>query len=113
IVYLSSDGVQIYFNQSGNAFAPRKTLNVAPPIDSVANIDVFDLLGNGTACLVWSSSLPGNARQACRYLDMMATGKPHLLVSQRNNLGAETRIQYSPSTKFSVADKLAGTPWTT
>ena len=30
-----------------------------------------------------------------------------------NNLGAETRICYAPSTKFYVADKLAGTPWIT
>src|SRR5204863_7834741 len=35
------------------------------------------------------------------------------LVHTINNLGAETYIQYAPSTKFYVADKLAGTPWVT
>ena len=39
--------------------------------------------------------------------------KPHLLVRVTNNLGAETVVRYAPSTKFYVADKLAGTPWVT
>ena len=41
-----------------------------------------------------------------RYIDLMGGQKPHLLVSVTNNLGAETVIQYAPSTKFYVADKL-------
>ena len=73
----------------------------------------MDLLGNGTACLVWSSPLPGNARRPMRYIDLMGGQKPHLLVRATNNLGAETLVQYAPSTKFYVADKLAGTPWVT
>src|SRR4029078_10679307 len=39
--------------------------------------------------------------------------KPHLLVRSVNNLGAETEVQYAPSTKFYLADKLAGKPWAT
>lgn len=39
--------------------------------------------------------------------------KPHLLVSVKNNLGAETRIRYAPSTKFYLQDKYAGKPWVT
>ena len=30
-----------------------------------------------------------------------------------NNLGAETHVRYAPSTKFYLADKLAGKPWIT
>jgi hypothetical protein len=48
-----------------------------------------------------------------RYIDLMGGLKPHLLVKVTNNLGAETLIQYAPSTRFYVADKLAGTPWVT
>src|SRR5262249_54569034 len=39
--------------------------------------------------------------------------KPHLLVKSVNNLGAETRLRYAPSTKFYLLDKLAGRPWIT
>ena len=39
--------------------------------------------------------------------------KPHLLVSIKNNLGAETKVQYAPSTKFYLEDKEKGQPWVT
>ena len=42
----------------------------------------LDLLGNGTACLVWSSPLPGDARAPLRYVDLMGGQKPHLLVAR-------------------------------
>ena len=84
-----------------------------PPVDSVSSATALDLLGNGTACLVWSSPLPGNARRPMRYIDLMGGQKPHLLVGVTNNLGAETRVAIRASTKFYVADKLAGTPWVT
>jgi hypothetical protein len=72
-----------------------------------------DLLGNGTACLVWSSPLPGEGRRPLRFIDLMGGQKPHLLVKIVNNLGAETRVKYISSTHFYLQDKAAGTPWVT
>ena len=70
-----------------------------------------DLLGNGTACLVWSSPLPGDARRPMRYVDLMGGQKPHLLVSVENNLGAETRVRVRARRRASTCeDKLAGGP---
>ena len=43
----------------------------------------------------------------------MGGQKPHLLTGARNNLGAETRVTYAPSTRFYVADETAGRPWVT
>lgn len=113
ILYLGHDGVHLYFNQSGNRWSPPRTLSRFPAIDSIVSVTVVDLLGNGTACLVWSSPLPGDAGRQMRYVDLMGGQKPHLLVKSVNNLGAETVVQYAPSTKFYVADKLAGQPWIT
>lgn len=113
IIYLHRDGVRLYFNQSGNCFSRPQHLNSFPRINDLAAIIPLDLLGNGTACLVWSSALPGDARQPLRYVSLMGTQKPHLLVSVKNNLGAETQVQYAPSTKFYLRDKYAGTPWLT
>ena len=79
----------------------------------VAQVMVADLLGQGTACLVWSSPLPGDSRAAGALLDLMAEGKPYLLTEVINNLGAETRISYAPSTRFYLADQAAGRPWVT
>src|SRR5262249_4762462 len=105
--------VLLCFNQSGNGWGAAKILTHYPPVDSLSSADALDLLGNGTACLVWSSRLPGNANRPMRYIDLMGGQKPHLLVRTNNNLGAETVVQYAPSTKFYVADKLAGMPWVT
>jgi RHS repeat-associated protein len=113
IIYFASGSVQLYFNQSGNGWASARVLGHFPPVDGVSSATALDLLGNGTACLVWSSPLAGNARRPMRYIDLMGGQKPHLLVHATNNLGAETVVQYAPSTKFYVADELAGTPWLT
>jgi RHS repeat-associated protein len=112
IIYFASD-VQLYFNQSGNTWGAQRSLRHLPLVESLSSATALDLLGSGTACLVWSSPLTGNVRRPMRYIDLMSAGKPHLLIRTANNLGAETRIQYAPSTKFYVADKLAGTPWIT
>jgi RHS repeat-associated protein len=113
IIYLASDGVRLHFNQAGNALSNPETLPSFPPIDNLATVQAMDLLGNGTACLVWTSSLPNNAGRTMRYVDLMGGQKPHLLVTCINNLGAETHVRYAPSTKFYLLDREAGTPWMT
>ncbi len=113
LLYIGGDGVQVCFNQSGNAFSRPNKIAVFPTADQLSNVQVADLLGTGTACLVWSSPLPWSAGNALRYVDLMGGRKPHLLTLVRNNMGAETRIAYAPSTQFYVADKIAGTPWVT
>lgn len=113
IVYLGANGVRLYFNQSGNSWSAPRDLPRFPLPGPLDDVTVIDLLGNGTACLVWSSSLPGEARSPLRYVDLMGGTKPHLLTSLRNNLGAETRVRYAPSTRFYLADRAAGTPWIT
>ena len=112
VVYVGDDGVRVWFNQSGNAFAAPYVLAVFPSDDALSTVQVVDLLGSGTACLVWSSPWPALGAPL-RYVDLMAGGKPHLLTRVRNNLGAETRISYAPSTQFYLADREAGTPWLT
>jgi RHS repeat-associated protein len=113
IIYVARDGVRLYFNQSGNRWSEPRILSVFPHVDDLANVQALDLLGNGTACLVWTSALPGDARHAMRYVDLMGGEKPHLLIGSRNSLGAETRVFYAPSTKFYLTDRAAGEPWLT
>jgi RHS repeat-associated protein len=111
IIYLGRDGVRVYANQSGNSLAPAVTLASLPPVHSLASLSVVDLLGQGTACLVWSSPLSGERPLA--YVDLMGGKKPHVLNRIVNNLGAETRIAYASSIRFSLQDKAQGKPWLT
>jgi RHS repeat-associated protein len=114
LVYLHRSGVRLYANRSGNSLAPARELPVRfPRIDSAIQVSAIDLLGTGTICLVWSSPLPGDQRTPLRYVDLLSDGKPHLLVGVRNNLGAQTTVTYAPSTRFYVADRASGRPWTT
>ncbi|MFM7549694.1 MAG: toxin TcdB middle/N-terminal domain-containing protein, partial [Cyanobacteriota bacterium] len=113
LIYLHGEGGRLTFNQSGNSWSPVATLPAFAPIHNGAQVTTLDLLGNGTACLLWSSPLPGDGGRQMRYLPLMAEGKPHLLIHSRNNLGAETTIRYAPSSLFALEDALAGRPWIT
>jgi len=113
IIYLTKDEICLYFNQSGNGWSAPQRLTHYPQVDNLSSVTTVDLLGNGTACLVWSSPLSGNARQPMRYIDLMGGQKPHLLVYTNNNMGAETTVQYVASTKFYLQDRLEGHPWVT
>lgn len=113
LIYLHAEGVRLYFNQAGNGWSEAVPLKVFPQVHNMAQVATVDLLGNGTACLVWSSPLAGDSGRQMRYVKLMAGGKPHLLTSTRNNLGAATEIHYATSTRFYLDDALAGRPWIT
>jgi YD repeat-containing protein len=113
VIYLGHDRISLYFNQSGNRWSQPHALNAFPHVDVLTDLTVADLLGNGTACLVWSSPLAKDSRQPMRYIDLMGGQKPHLMVRMQNNLGAETQVQYAASTRFYLQDRAAGTPWIT
>ncbi|MDR4496749.1 MAG: hypothetical protein MRK02_02305 [Candidatus Scalindua sp.] len=113
IIYLGRGEINLWANQAGNSWSSPQRLTRFPAVDNISSVTVVDLTGNGTACLVWSSPLPGDAYQPMRYIDLMGGKKPHLLISVKNNMGAETTLHYAPSTKFYLEDKAAGTPWIT
>lgn len=113
VLYLGEERIWACFNQSGNSWAAPVTVGVMPSADSLSAVQLTDLLGNGTACLVWSCPLPAAAASPLRYIDLMGGQKPHLLTRIVNNLGAETRLTYAPSTRFYLADKFSGHPWVT
>jgi RHS repeat-associated protein len=113
IAYVGADGVRIYLNQAGNGWSDPIPVPQFPEVDRESTVEVVDLLGSGTACLVWSSPEPSQASRAMRYVDLMGGQKPHLLTGYGNGMGREVSISYRPSTHFYVADREAGTPWRT
>lgn len=113
LVYCGNDGARAYFNLAGNALSPPLRIRSLPPLDDLSRLEVVDLLGHGTACLVWSSAAPARAERPVVYVDLLPEGKPHLLATVANNLGGERRITYAPSTRFYLDDQAAGRPWLT
>lgn len=113
IIYLGQNSFTIWLNLNGNSFAAPVSIGTFPGINNLTEASVFDLLGTGLGCLVWNSSLPKDAGAPLRYIDLMNSTKPHIMVGYSNNLGKEVDLEYTPSTQFYVADQLAGTPWVT
>jgi len=113
IIYLGQKKFKAFINLSGNAWSDAHEINPFFPTDSNSQISVIDLLGTGTSCLVWSSDLPAYRRAPMRYIDLMDSKKPHVLIHYKNNFGKETSIEYKSSTYYYLKDKLAGTPWIT
>jgi hypothetical protein len=99
IIYLYGNVAHVYFNRSGNSWSAKRVVPF-PGVYDRTSVAVVDLLGKGTACLVWSSPYPQHMQRPLRYVDLMGGVKPHLLVKVINNLGAETHIKYAASTKF-------------
>ncbi|MET3108355.1 RHS repeat-associated protein [Oxalobacteraceae bacterium GrIS 2.11] len=113
LIYLGHDGARVFLNYAGNSFSSGRHIANFPPVDNLTTVDVADLLGRGTACLIWSSPLPRDAGRQLRYIDLMCGKKPYLLSGMTNNMGALTQIDYATSTEFYLADQAAGTPWVT
>jgi RHS repeat-associated protein len=113
ILYLGHSRLKVFLNEAGNGWSSVRRIDSFPQADNLTAVDVMDFLGRGTACLVWSSPLPGDQSRQLRYIDLMCGQKPHLLDRVVNHAGAETRIEYASSTEFYLADQAAGTPWVT
>lgn len=112
VVYLGGDKVTWWANQSGNTLSAETELLNVPDIDNAVSVNVLDILGRGTGCLVWSSPLAGNQGMQVRYIDLMGQ-KPYLLIAMNNNMGGEHRFRYTSSTESYLRDRRAGTPWVT
>jgi RHS repeat-associated protein len=114
IIYFGKTKVTIWLNMQGNRFAEHpKQIDHFPGVDNLTEITIADLLGTGTACLVWNSILPGDTQSPLRYIDIMNSRKPHIMTGYKNNMGKEVEFSYTPSTKYYIDDRLAGTPWIT
>ena len=114
IIYLGKNKFTCWKNLSGNRFSSAPfEITAFPEVHSTAKVTATDLLGNGLACIVWSSSLLKDTNSPLKYIDLMNSKKPHIMVSYKNNLGKEVSLEYTASTKYYIDDKLAGKPWIT
>jgi RHS repeat-associated protein len=113
LVYVGSGSVQMWRNAAGNRWLGPTALDSFPDTDDLSSVELVDLLGSGTPCLVWASPLPADGRRRIRYAPLMGGGKPHLLRETANNRGRRTTLHTVPSTRLSIQDRLAGRPWAT
>ena len=113
ILYVSGNDTRFFLNQAGNGWTDGRCISSFPSAHNGSNVQVVDLLGKGTACLVWSSTLPEDSGRQLRYVDLMQAGKPYMLTRARNNVGSETQYSYVSSNHFYLEDRAMGKPWIT
>lgn len=113
LIYVGKNQFKAYLNLSGNAWGKAEEIEPFFPTEQPNRVAVTDLLGNGTACIVWSSELPAYREAPMRYMDLMGGKKPHIMTRHHNGMGKTTAVEYKSSTWFYLKDKLAGTPWVT
>ncbi|MCC6559709.1 MAG: VCBS repeat-containing protein, partial [Polyangiaceae bacterium] len=89
IIYLRAEGPRLHANLAGNTWAEPVILPRLPEGIDLGTVSVLDLLGTGTACLVWAHPRPGGRAQM-RYIDLLGSVKPHLLTKVENHLGLTT-----------------------
>ena len=113
VVYLHAGGCTAYLNQSGNRLDAGHRL--AAPYSGGDHIEVgiVDLLGTGTACVVWSSARAADADAPMRYVDPTAGRKPHLLRRWSTSMGKEVELTHSSSTWHYLEAEREGRPWRT
>ena len=112
IIYFGASATTYYKNQSGNGWSNKIEIDNFPLFDSMSQVHVTDLFGNGTSCLVWSSPLPAQEHNF-KFIELTSGIKPYMLTSFENNMGRKVNLSYAPSTKFYLQDKAKGKPWIT
>lgn len=111
LLYIGRGEVRYWINASGNRYVEGGQLTGLPYLDNLASVQILDFLGDGTPCLVWSSSLNGSSNAPVQYLQLTNGIKPRLLLSIDNSMGQETRLTYSLSSRHYLRDRRAGREW--
>lgn len=114
LVYVDGCAVYFWFNQCGNRWGDKQTIVGTPTALTADDVRFADVFGTGTTSLVWSYNSTRFEDRNYKVLDFCGGRKPHLLVEMDNHMGAITRVQYAPSTKFFLEDeKDTKTRWIT
>ena len=113
LIYLGHGGFLAWINLAGNAWSDAQSIDPFPGREIPNRVSALDILGNGTASLVWSSELPANSSAPLRYVDLMGGKKPYVVNGYKNNFGAQVTLEYTSSAHFALLDRKEGRPWVT
>lgn len=112
VIYVDSDAIYVWVNQCGTAMAMAQIIRY-PPVASAETVRTVDMLGTGTAGLLFGLSYRAGHREPYRFIDFTTGTKPYLLSRVDNGVGGVTEINYGSSTAHRQRDEDAGRDWHT
>jgi RHS repeat-associated protein len=105
-IYVQPGTITVWLNQSGNRWSEPMLLDRPPqPLTDIDDVRLADMRGAGTAGLLWTHVQIGHQGSTYDFLDLTGGVKPYLLHEMDNHMGAVTRVAYTPSTRFYLADQ--------
>lgn len=114
IVYVGDGKITLWINQSGNAWSDPIEIQGTPSVTDMDAVRLADMLGSGISGVLWSRDATAPGRETMFFHDFTGGIKPYLLHEMDNNMGAVTKVQYAPSTRFYLEDqKQRATRWKT
>jgi RHS repeat-associated protein len=105
LVYVDDKRVTLWLNQGGNRWSAPVIIEGTPPVTDMDAVRLTDLQGSGVSGVLWSSDANGSSRANMYFLDFTGGIKPYLLNQMDNHIGAVTRVEYAPSTRFFLEDQ--------
>jgi RHS repeat-associated protein len=100
MAYVDDGRTTIWINRSGNGWSDPIEIGGTPPVSDVDAVRIADMLGTGVAGILWTSDAGGTARDHMFFLDLTGGTKPYVMHEMNNHLGAITRVEYAPSTRY-------------
>jgi RHS repeat-associated protein len=107
VVYVEDRKVTLWLNRSGNAWSDPVVIHGTPPVADLDAVRLADVMGAGVSGILWSRDADGLSLKRMFFLDLTGGVKPYLLNVMDNHMGAVTKVQYAPSTKFYLDDQLS------
>jgi RHS repeat-associated protein len=112
VVYVDEDAIYVWVNKQGRNLSSAIQVRF-PPAAAPATVRLTDMLGAGTAGVLFGLTYQAGRHDPYRFLDFTGGIKPHLLRRIDNGVGKIIEVSYGASSDHRVRDRDAGDDWTT
>ena len=112
LIYVEDRQITLWLNQGGERFAKPVVIAGTPAMTDEDTVRVVDLLGIGTAGLLFVLGITAGSRRHMFFLDLTGRIKPNLLAKVDNHIGVVTSVTYESSIEHYLRDQRDGRfPW--
>ena len=106
IIYVDNRKVTLWINQGGNSWSSPIEIAGTPQVSDTDAVRLIDLLGNGISGVLWTRDATADQSPHYFFLDLTGGVKPYLLHEMNNHMGALTKVEYAPSTRYYLDDQM-------